>query len=175
MRVMYTVTPQYCSNSALQYCATLKFIFFSYTEPRVAPESLPPCPGSRTTTILLLLARLAFVFFFGAASVDATASFISACTSFLSTVPSDSTSTFAIASSSIVCPFTTLNDAAISTSSKAKYFSSFPTKYSTPLILYVPASDAIKSFVNTMDSSFLFDSFKVSLLPCSFSYTRTIF
>ena len=175
MRVMYTVTPQYCSNSALQYCATLKFIFFSYTDPRVEPESLPPCPGSRTTTILLLLARLAFVCFFGAASVEVTASFISALTSFLSTVPSDSTSTFAIASSSIVCPFTTLNDAAISTSSKAKYFSSFPTKYSTPLILYVPASDAAKSFVNTMDSSFLFDSFKVSLLPCSFSYTKTIF
>ena len=51
---MYTVTPAYSSNSALQYCAIFKLTVFSTIPFACAPGSLPPCPGSNTTTRLFI-------------------------------------------------------------------------------------------------------------------------
>ena len=61
---MYTVTPLYFSNSALQYFAIERVKFFSIKLFATAPDSLPPCPGSNTTTKLPLLVKLLLVAIF---------------------------------------------------------------------------------------------------------------
>ena len=80
VRVIYTDTPEYCSNTSLQYSAIFKVTISSLTPWEVAPGCLlASCPGSSTMTKLELL--LSFLF-----TVNGTACSESASATLFSTV-----------------------------------------------------------------------------------------